>query len=72
MNFILIDHEWTRDDVRIDVDMDGSEIGWTCTPNPPAGDGWVICNTSDDYWTRWRRIRLGRPAVTFNNNGSRG
>jgi hypothetical protein len=45
----------TRDDRRDHYDADGNEIGWTCTPTPPAGPGWVIKDDSSDRKTKWCR-----------------
>lgn len=55
---LVIEHQTTRDAVRIDCDPDGRQVGWTCIPMPPPGDGWVICDNSPDDKTVWRRVRI--------------
>ena len=42
---------YTRDAVEI---LAGGVIA--CTPTPPTGSGWAICDTTKDRFTGWRRV----------------
>ena len=55
---LVVEYEKTRDRVVEHLDADGHVIGWDCWPEPPPGAGWIIADASDDYATKWRRIRL--------------
>jgi hypothetical protein len=60
---LVIDHVLTRDGkcplVPGDVDL---IHGWRSSPLAPPPDGksgnWKLCDTSPDYETGWRRVRL--------------
>lgn len=54
---LVIEHKWTSDQYREDVEA-GLVVGWTYTPVPPPGGGWMICDRSKDRSTCWRRIRI--------------
>jgi hypothetical protein len=56
---LVIEREYTRDLVVIDLDNHGAEIGWSCMPQvPDRRDGWQIFDSSSDDKTGWRRISL--------------
>ena len=53
----FIEYMTTRDQVVVDHDRDGKEIGWTCIPQPPPGPGWQIApSRNDGHKTLWRRF----------------
>jgi hypothetical protein len=56
---LRIEHRYTADVVRADYNEHGTQIGWTCTPEPPDRAGrWEIFDFSPDDKTGWRRVTL--------------
>jgi len=59
-----IEYVTTRDRVVDDYDCNGNHIGWTCSPDPPEGQGWQIApSPNDNYKTRWRRFVVADPSL---------